>query len=320
MKIGNLLNIASIKALTASATAFNDAAPGLTLGEDLIAVNQKVLEKKYPELVFLNSGLQADNTGGYAEAVRSLRLNEEGGYQIAGSQSGNKGKISLSNDSSLLEVVAKSAESTWTTTEVQQAALSNINLVEKFVAAHNKVYQREVDATIAFGTGKAGSEGLLNNSEFVASAASDDAATLAAASGEDLYNEISVLITDQHSDVEDIEEYSANVVIMPTRVKNIAAKTILDTAGGSKTVLTALKENFPEVKFLSSNKCDSDELAASVVVAFSTSDEAMVTRIPQPITFAPVFQHGFKFESESQYRIAGLDLYEPKAGRILTGL
>lgn len=320
MKISNLYNIPAAKALEESAKKFADAAPGLILGESLIQLDPKVFERKYSELVFLNSGLDADNTGGYAEAIRSLRIAENGGFKTAGTQSTNKGKISLDAQSSLIEVVAREAESLWTKSEVERAALQNINLVDKFVAAHQRIYSREVDQIIALGVEDLGTEGLLNYSGFTATGASDTAENLATSSPESLYNEVASFISAQHSAVQNTPEYMANVVVFPFRVYNVLQATVMNSAGSTKNVLRALQDNFPSVNFYGSSKGDDASLAASATVAYSTNEEAMKVRIPQPLTFAPIFEHGFKYEAASMYRIAGIDVLEDSAGRILNGL
>lgn len=317
MKLKNLFNMPSIDTFSGSAKVFGDAAPGLVLGENLIQVDPKILERKYPDNVFLNSGLQADNTGGYAEAVRTLRLSENGGFETVGQKGGNKGKISLSNEDSLIKVYHRMAESNWSQTEVQQAAAQNINLPSSYVARHTKIYQRDIDSILALGIeGK--TTGLLNNTDFTAVAASDTAANLAATSGDALYQEIANAINAQRNAVNNVEEYSADVMVFPTSVYNTLTTALLNSAGSEKSVLAALQTNFPQITFMSSHQ--SDELATSATVLYSTSEEAMVARIPQPLSFSPIEQRLFTFETASEYRIAGIDILEPKSGLILNGL
>ncbi len=320
MKIENLYNIRAAKAFEDSAKQLCDAAPGLVLGESLIALDPKIFERKYAELVFLNSGLDVDNTGGYSEAVRSLRISETGGFKTAGAQSANKGKISLEAQASLIEVLSRTAESLWTKSDVEKAALQNINLVDRFVAAHQKIYSREVDQIIALGVEDLGTEGLLNYSGFTATAAADTAEELAATDPESLYGEVASFISAQHSRVQNTPEHMVDVVVFPTRVYNVLQATILNANGSTKNVLRALQDNFPSVSFYGSSKGDDESLAASTTVAYSTNEDAMKVRIPQPLTFAPVFEHGFKYETESMYRIAGIDVLEDSAGSILNGL
>lgn len=56
-------------------------------------------------------------------------------------------------------------------------------------------------------------------------------------------------------------------------------------------------------------------------VCYSANERAMVMRIPTPLEIGEIIKTGsFKFQVDSRYRIAGLDVVENSAGEILTGL
>jgi hypothetical protein len=118
----------------------------------------------------------------------------------------------------------------------------------------------------------------------------------------------------------------ATRVMMPTRVKNVLMATILNTANGSMSVMRALEQNFPDVTFLATFRADTTganggSLDTSAVVAYNPNEEAMVMRIPLALTISEIIKiRPFEFEVDSKYRIAGLDILEATAGRILTGL
>ncbi len=93
------------------------------------------------------------------------------------------------------------------------------------------------------------------------------------------------------------------------------------TSGGVRTVLSALQLNFPNVTFQGSFRLDADLLQASTTIAYNNSPEAMKMRLPVPLTVGEIVRiTSFKYHVESHYRIAGLDLFEPRAVRYLTGL
>jgi len=137
-----------------------------------------------------------------------------------------------------------------------------------------------------------------------------------------MYSDISSLINDQWAAVNNTPEYKANRVTMPVYVMNALQSTILNSAAGSSSVLKALQDNFPDVQFLATYRADdavSDGVSATV--AYSNNPESMVMRIPVPLTVGEIIQtSSFKYTIESKYRIAGLDVLENTAGRILTGL
>jgi hypothetical protein len=317
MKIGQLYDLDRFKSFmdSASKPGFQDSDAGVILARSLTAVNPKIFEKKYPELTFINSGISVDNTGGYARRIQSLRVIERGDFADSSDYNSGKGRISLTAEDSFLKVFAMEAHSVWTDDEIKEAQLQNINLVQRYIATHNKAYLQKVDE-IGF-LGHNGQEGLLNYSGFVVTTASD---TIDNLTPQQMYDEIATLITEQRNAVNNIPEYSCDTVVMPIRVMNKLQATILNTANGSASVLKALKDNFPDIKFMTSFRAENVG-GASRVVAYSTNEDAMVMRIPIRLTIGEIIkQTSFSFRIDSKFRIAGLDVLENASARILTGL
>lgn len=307
-KLGQFYNIKSFGEFKDSAKNFSDSASGLVIAQNLEAIDPQIFEKKYPSLTFLNSGISADNTGGYAETIKSLRTQPAGEYKTSGDRSSDKGVISVEGETSFIPVIPREAQSTWSDSDIQTALMQNINLQSQFLQAHLDIYNREVDQIIGLGIGA--TKGLMNNALFATGAASD---TIGNLTGQQLYDNLAGMIVDQHNQVFNTAEYMANKVQLPQAVYNDAARKILNSAGSEKTVLAALKINFPEVEFYANNRSDK-------ACAYSSNEQAMKIRIPLQFTVSPIVQIGFKFHVESKHRIAGLDILESTAGRYLTGL
>lgn len=317
MKLGNLYDLASFEAFcdSASQRGFTDAYAGTVLARNLTAIDPRIFEKKYPELALINSGVEADNSGGYARRIQSLRLQDLGGFTTSGDASDNKGKISLAGEDSFLRVVERESHSKWTDSEIREAELQGINLPQRYVQAHNRIYMREVDQIGL--VGGIGNEGLLNYSGFTSDSAAGAITTLTAV---EKYEAFADLITSQRNAVNNTPEYSTNRIITSTEVMNDLAATILDTAAGSMSVLAALRANFPDVTIMGSFRAG-DVGGASATVAYSNNTEVMKMRIPQPLTIGEIIKLGsFDFQVDSKYRIAGLDVLEDTGGYILTGL
>lgn len=320
MKIKNLYNLDKFEKgflKSAEAIGFCDSAAGIVIKENLKYIDPTIFEKKYPELVFLNSGFSADNSGGYSKVIQSLRTQPEGEFRMASDDASNKGTISIEGEDNLIYVYEKEAESKWTETQIQEANLQGINLQQKYLQGHLSIYQREIDKIIATGiNGKASSVGLLNNTEYASGAASGAIETLTA---QQMYDEIASLIVDQYNDVANTPEYKADKVMLPTDVFNLISKTILNSAGSTKSVLRSLMDNFPEIMFLNSFRAENVG-GSSRTVAYSTNEQSAKIRIPLPLTVSEILRMGFRYHVESKYRIAGLDILESTSGRILTGL
>jgi len=322
MKIGQLYGLESFQQLATTGTpqAFKDAFAGSVLNRNLTAVDPQIFEKKYPELSFVNSGIDADNSGGYARVIQSMRTQGLGGFTTSGDSTSNDGKISMAGETSLLQVIERKASSLWTDSEVKEAALQNINLVSQYVSAHNKIYLREVDQIGYLGLPTGGiPTGLLNHAGFPSSVSTGAIGVL---TPQQMYDDIANLVIAQHNAVNNTTEYMADKVDMPSYVLNKLAVTILNTANGASSVLQALKANFPNVSFRSTFRADNaGGVGVSHTVAYSTSSEAMKMRIPVPLTVGEIIRQGsFDFKIDSKYRVAGLDVLDDTAGYILTGL
>lgn len=297
---------------------FKDAG-GIILARNLEHVSSEIFTQEFAGLTFLNQGVVVNNEGGYATSITKLKLKPEGGFRESGTNTQTTGKITLSGESDSIPVFTLEGESDWSEIELKQAELQNINLPSRYFEAHAELYNRKIDElgylgqTRTDGTQK--TLGLLNYG-FVASAAGDTAANL---SGENLYQAIADLITDQWNGVFNVETYKADRVTMPDTVYNICAKKVVNFAGSEMTVLRALMANFPTVTFGSTTKAR-DVGGSSRTTAFSSNRRAMQMRIPVPLNVSSVDQRGFKYYVESYFGVAGLDVIEDTAGRHLTGL
>lgn len=320
MKRINLYDQKSLERLQAAGSeairAFlkDSAYSGIVLERDLTQVDPRVLERRFPELAFVNSGIEANNIGGFSDAVQTMRIQELGSFTVAGASTTAKGKISIAAETGTIKVTEKEAYSEWTTTDVEKAALGRFNLIDRVLGAADKVYKREIDYAGLLGVDA--NEGLLNHSLFSAEASTYDSTT---ATGVQMYDEVSELITDQWNAVSNIAEFKADRVIFPLSVMNRLNAKMLKEETGSKTVLGALQENFPTVTFLASQRAESVG-GQRVMVAFSSNSEGLVFRLPVPLTIGEIIKTGsFSAKVDYMYRIAGLDVLEPLAARIMTG-
>ena len=102
------------------AKGFTDSA-GVVQGRNTVTVDPTLFEKKYPDNVFLNSGIQADNTGGYGNAVESLRKDYTGGFNSASDSGDVKGRIGMNTEYSVIHVSGKKALSELHQAELKEA-------------------------------------------------------------------------------------------------------------------------------------------------------------------------------------------------------
>lgn len=292
---------------------------GIILARNLEHVSSEIFTQEFAGLTFLQGGIVVNNEGGYATSVTKLKLKAEGGFRESGTDTSTTGKITLSGESDSIPVFTLEGESDWSEIELKQAELQNVNLPSRYFEAHAELYNQKIDELGYLGqtrtNGTQKTLGLLNYG-FVASGAGDTAANL---SGDNLYQAIADLITDQWAGVFNVETYKADRVVMPDTVYNICAKKILNSNGSEMSVLRALMTNFPTVTFGLTTKAR-DVGGTSRTTAYSSNRRAMQMRIPTPLNVSSVDQRGFKYYVESYFGVAGLDVIEDTAGRHLTGL
>ena len=297
---------------------------GIILARNLEHVSAEIFTQEFAGLTFLQQGITVNNEGGYATSIRKLKLRTEGGFRESGTNTNTTGKITLSGEDDSIPVFTMEAESDWSEIELKQAELENINLPSRFFEGHAELYNRKIDDLGYIGQvrtdGSQKTVGLLNYG-FTSNAA---ALTAEASTGQELYDEIAELITSQWAGVLNVDTYKADRVVMPSRVYNVAATKILNSAGSEMTVLRALQSNFPGVTFGLTTKSDTvangGQLVDSTTVAFSSNRRAMQFRLPVPLNVSSVDQRGFKYYVESYFGVAGLDVIEDDAAQVLTGL
>jgi hypothetical protein len=318
MKLGQLYDLKKISAIQNAAPQrpagnFLDADPGLLIASSLRYIDPKIFEKKYPELAFVNSGIEVDNSGGYAEFIMSRRKDIAGGFRNALDDSNNKGKISLKSDNSQIRVIERSAFSEWSDTQIKQAQIEGINLPSDHIVAHNQVYLKEVDEFGYIGNTEAKTQGLLNYSDF---ATSTETTAPEAMTGEQLYNMFAELITAQWTSVNNIPEYRANRVDMPISVANMLRSKYYILDNVRVNVLKALQNDFPEVTFSATFRAEN--IAGNrVIAAYTNNSQAIIFRIPVPLTISDIDVRKFMYSFDSKYRMAGLDVLVNEAGNLL---
>ena len=321
-RVKSLYGVASFDAATAYAKKNFKDAGGIILARNLEHVSADIFTQEFAGLTFLQQGIAVNNEGGYATSIRKLKLRTEGGFRESGSNTNTTGKITLSGEDDSIPVFTMEGESDWSEIELKQAELENINLPSRFFEGHAEMYNRKIDDLGFLGVRTNGSQkttGLLNYAGFASGGSGG--ITAASASGQELYDEIAELITDQWAGVLNVDTYKADRVVMPASVYNICSTKILNSAGSDMSVLRALQSNFPTVTFGLTTKAESVvAVGDSVTVAFSSNRRALQFRLPVPLNISSVDQRGFKYYVESYFGVAGLDVIEDGAAQILTGL
>jgi len=322
MKIKELFNMADIAAVDAQARKsfgdnyagkayeFEDSDGGVVLGRSLVSIDPRVFEKQYAGLNFLNAGVTVSNIGTDANTIESIRVADIGGFSSGHGNDRNGGVISIAGENSTINVAYEDATSNWNDREARQASMQGYSYVDRLVQAHSKLYQRRIDEIGLTGNGV--NTGVTNYTGFSSDSAAGVFTGLTAIQ---MYNEVKDFLNLQFNAVFNTEAYMANQLAMPVSVYNLMQGTLLSEANGSNvTVLEKLKTTFPGVNFYATSK------QTTKMTAYSTNEESMVFRIPNPLTLSEVTKNGFNFNVQSYFGVAGCDFLEDSAGYHLTGV
>lgn len=310
MKLNQLYNEQAFKAFADSAVsevkAFCDApSNGVVMARSLEAIDPKVLQTRYPEFAFFNSGLTISNVGGYANTITSLRGDMQGRFKKTTDKDTSKGRFTASAEKSSIQVDEFTAQAMYTFTEIKQAMLENRNIVQDYIRASDRAYKLEIEESIIFGVN--GTSGLANHADIEVTPSLGD---ITAGTGLNAYQAIADFLTTQHSEVNNIPQYMVNVAIMPTDIYNWLRKTLLNEKDPSVTVLSSLQRNFGDMKFMQSHYL-SNIGGHKTICAFSTNEEVAKIRIPVPMTRSQVYTLGFNHYHDAMFRLGGIDILEP---------
>lgn len=317
-KLSNLYNLPMLGAFKDSykKRGFKDTPGGIVLANNLIHLDPEIFSAIYPENTFLNSGVVIDNTGGFNKMIRSKAVNALGEMTTSLDRTSNKGKISLNSEKSDLLVSPLESFCEWSESEIQEAKLENIDLVGEYMKATDQVYKQTIDKIGYIGVSNiAASKGLLNYSFNATDSASG---TALVSTPKVLYEDLSGLIRAQWAAVANTPEYMADRLVMPVTAFN-ALFRIYDVTSG-KSVMQMLNEHFPTIQ-ISSTIHAASVSGVTVTVAWSTNSQSMKMRIPVEMQVGEIVKNGsFQFTFDTLARIAGLDVFNAKSARRMTGL
>jgi len=293
--------------LASTAIAVMDGQNGAFARESLISVSSKIHKFIPNDVTVFDLGISVDNTGGYANAIKSLRSNIEGDFRKNGTSSDTAGKISISGDSNLIEVDGYDAESDYTVAEQNQAVLENRNLHGELLKGHQTKYLRGIDESV-FLT-------LIDNTNGFTRETSPT--LVSAMTNEELSNTFHNLVIKQRNEVS--TAYECNVIAVPKALK-LRCDSSDYKAIGEKTISQKLMDAFG-VKLVASQHLKGEGAGGTdAICAFNNSDESMVIRIPKKLGISPLDRRGNRFYFEGSYRFAGLDILELGSGYVVEGL
>ena len=280
-----------------------DGQNGAFARENLVALSRKIHQFIPNGVTFNQLGISIDNTGGYANAIKSLRLSYDGDFEKSGTSTTTNGKITVGGDTSLIPVDGYEAESDYSVTELNQARMENRNLQSELFKAHQDKYLRKLDTLVY--------DRLINYGKFTKE---DSPQTWATMTDEELSNTLRNFVIKQRNAVS--MGYESNVLVMPKGLK-LRCEASDYKALGELTIAEKLAKTLG-VKLVGTTKLKGAGTGETdLIIAIANNDNSMVIRVPKRLGLSPIDRRGNKFYFEGSFRVAGLDILEDGAGYIL---
>ena len=309
---------------------------GAYLEYQLTYVVPQVLTVMYPDQPALEL-FSIDNSG-ELEKVILRRMKTFSGQHTREheNKTNNRGVISVAYSANGMRVENFGATSTYAQVDLQRAAQMNDPLDSSLIAGHDESYKKIINQVAFLGLKDEQEntlvEGLLNNTQ-INSAVSLDATYKfdhASASGFLMYKDIKGLWVALCALSGNNPALRPDTIVTSPRVLNLIMSTTYGTStvgGGAGDV-----ENISTIGEMIQRLLGITEMRSTVTASlldgtgttdrlcmFKRSSDAMVLHVPKPLTFSEVFKRGFRYEIESQFFVAGLNIFRDTVFGYLKG-
>lgn len=307
---------------------------GSYLEYQLTYVTPNILLRKFPEQPALEL-FSVSNEGAMEKVILQRMKNFSGKHtREHENKTNNKGVITVAYTANGMRVEDFGATSNYKERDLLRAARLNDPLDASLMEAHDQSYKTTINDIAFLGmTDEKGNtlvEGLLNNSQ-VNSAISLNASyvfTSSSATGYVIYEDIAALWRAMCALAGGNSSLFPDTIVCSPRV---LAKLLTTTYGTGALGATAVN-NIATVGQMIKSLLGITEIRSCVQASnldgsgttdrlcmFKRSADEMILRIPRPLTFSEVYKRGFSYEFESQFFVAGLNIYRDTSFGYLKG-
>lgn len=309
---------------------------GAYLEYQLTYVVPQVLTVMYPEQPAME--LFSISNEGSLEKVILRRMKTYSGKHTREheNKTNNRGVITVAYSANGMRVEDFGATSTYTQRDLLRSAQLNDAIDSSLISGHDQSYKTWINDIAFLGMKDEQEnvlvEGLLNNSQVHANVSIDAtyAFNNASASGFQAYKDIKDLYNALVSLAGNNPALRPDTIVSSPRVITYLVTTTYGTStvgGGVGDV-----ENITTVAEMVKRLLGITELRSTVTAElldgvgttdrlcmFKRSSDAMVLHVPKPLTFSEVFKRGFRFEIESEFFVAGLNIFRDTVFGYLKG-
>jgi hypothetical protein len=233
--------------LDAEGQISQDTEQGVFFARQLEAIDARVYSEIYARSRF-REFLPLKTSAGWSTFEVYKVINEIGVARFISDYATDTGSVSVEGREvkSRIYDIAQSAD--WSIRDLNAAGQAGISLDTTHVDLARRQVERLLNETALLGNTERGLEGLLNHSSITPSsvAAGGGGSNWVDKTPDEIVEDVSEMVRTVHDDSN--EEFSINTVILPT-VQMDLIRTLRMTGNTDRTVLSYLRENFPEITF-----------------------------------------------------------------------
>ncbi len=304
------------------------ATGGMYLEQQLREILPDILNQAYPEMPLLKF-MPVDNSGALMQSIIQRAQSFEGRHVQKHETANTTGTISVNRTGREQVIVEYEAGSSYSDTDLQRSILLNENIDSALIEGHNISYMTIIDQIgfegIYLSDGTKVTDGLSNYTNVISSLVNTATAAFSSATGLQIYNDIALLYNEMIGQAGGAEELRPTTIVLPPLQYGIISAALMTGTSpvtGYLTVREFIEKNL-NVKIYASNRMKAKGTAPSGsdrLVMFNNDRRNIRFHLPQPLQFAPIFVHGFKYDLQSKFRIAGLGINRNNAIGYLDGI
>ena len=298
-----------------------DRADSITaiLSAQLESVSSKTYDVKYPalkarEMIPVD---MSDDPG--AETVSYQQWDEFGAAQYISNYADDFPMVTALAETFSSPVKSLGAGYQFTIQDLRRAAMAGASLTERDARAARRAIEMGIE--LAAATGGPGFTGLANNVNVGIQAPITGAWIATPATGLQVIADIGTLI--RTFNVGNVDIFPCDTLAMDSTLYNYCNTTLMSNTGDTtKTILTAIKEAFPQIRNIYAWPYLATADAAGTgprIIAYAKDPDVLELKVPQDFEQFPPQQRNMSFSVPCHARTGGVVVRYPIAVRYMDG-
>ena len=295
------------------------ATGGMYLEMQLREILPEILNQVYPEMPLLKF-MSVDNSGALMQSLIQRVQSFEGRHVAKHETANTSGTITVNRTAREQLVLEYEAGSEYSDTDLKRSMLLNENIDAALIEGHHISYMTLIDQIgfqgIQLSDGSTLTSGLANYAGVLSNLSIVAGSTFASSTGLQIYNTIQKLYNLMVGAAGGSAELIPNVIILPPTQFSIVTTTLM-TGTSPVTGFVTVKQFIESqlgLKIYASNRLIGQGVSSTDRLIMLNNDRRNIRMfIPQPLIFAPISIDGFKYKTQSKFRIGGIGINRANA-------